>query len=85
MFAGFPEIALKDNVEHFYNSAYLINREGKLITTYRKKHLFETDKTWAEEGSEFMAVELESREGKMFTAGLGICMDINPYEFKDSS
>ncbi|EAR85279.1 carbon-nitrogen family hydrolase (macronuclear) [Tetrahymena thermophila SB210] len=85
VFAGFPEIEIVNGQENFYNSAYLIDRDGKLIITYRKKHLFETDKTWAQEGSEFGAVYLKTREGKQFKAGLGICMDINPYEFQDSS
>lgn len=53
VFAGFPEIQKINGVEHFYNSAYLIDRNGELIITYRKKHLFLTDKTWAEEGAAF--------------------------------
>lgn len=87
VFAGYPEIHIskEDNVEHFYNSSYLIDRDGKLLITYRKKHLFETDKTWAEEGQAFMAVELKTREGSIIKAGLGICMDINPYEFIDNN
>lgn len=32
-----------------------------------------------------MAIELKNKEGKTFKAGLGICMDINPYEFIDNS
>jgi predicted amidohydrolase len=34
----------------FYNSAVVVNRTGEPVLNVRKKHLFETDKTWAEEG-----------------------------------
>ncbi|EGR30676.1 carbon-nitrogen family protein, putative [Ichthyophthirius multifiliis] len=82
VFAGYPEIQIQsDNSQKYYNSAYLIDRDGNLIINYRKKHLFESDKTWAQEGQEFKCVELLNLENKTFKAGLGICMDINPYEF----
>ncbi len=51
VFAGYPEIVFEENgTEKYYNSAYLIDREGNLLLNYRKKHLYETDKTWALEG-----------------------------------
>lgn len=43
----------KDEVENkviLYNSAAVINREGKTICNYRKNHLYTNDKQWAAEG-----------------------------------
>jgi len=84
---GYPEIYFeKENKkEHFYNSLYVIDREGKLYHNYRKHFLYENDHAWAEEGPSFQAIELTNSEGVKFKAALAICMDINPYEFKDSS
>jgi predicted amidohydrolase len=44
---GYAEI----DGDRFYNSAILVDREGKCILNHRKKHLFESDKVWASEGS----------------------------------
>ena len=55
-----------------------VSPEGNLITNHRKKHLYHIDKTWASEGLSFTSVDLVIR-GKEIKAGLGICMDINPY------
>lgn len=54
---GFPEISPKEGSEHlivdlktliefsnFYNSAYLIDRQGKSIKVFRKHFLYQTDK-----------------------------------------
>jgi len=38
------------------------------------------DETWADEGSGFASIELPNLPG--IRVGLGICMDINPYQFK---
>lgn len=43
---GYAEI----DGDKLYNSAVVVNREGEAILNVRKKHLFETDKTWADEG-----------------------------------
>jgi len=82
---GYPELAFVDEQKHFFNSAYVVSRTGELLLNFRKKHLFQTDKPWAEEGSSFSSLELTTRGGCAFRAGFGICMDINPYEFVDSS
>ena len=80
---GYAEV---DKVEKkFYNSAYIINRDGTLLLNYRKHHLYEVDHRWAAEGSEFKSIELKNSQGKSFKAVISICMDINPYEFKDNS
>ena len=43
---------------------------------YDKHFLYEVDKTWASEGKAFQTFEYNGLK-----LGLGICMDINPYEF----
>ena len=35
--------------QYYYNSSYIIDREGGLFLNYRKSFLFETDKIWASE------------------------------------
>lgn len=69
----------------YYNSAYVIDREGALILNYRKHHLYEVDERWAKEGSSFMSIELMNAQGNIFKAVIAICMDINCYQFKDST
>lgn len=76
VFCGYPEKSSNDA----YNSMMVISPEGSLIQNYRKKFLYKTDKTWALEGDSFKSISINIR-GKSFKVGLGICMDINPYEF----
>jgi protein N-terminal amidase len=59
----------------------VVSPTGVFVQNYRKSFLFEMDKTWAEEGDGFKFVDIEIR-GRILKVGLGICMDINPYEFK---
>ena len=42
------------------------------------------DKTWAEEGQGFevMDLQLPREPDRVIKVGNGICMDINPYDFK---
>lgn len=77
MICGYPEIA----GDKLYNSAIMVDRAGKMHLNYRKKHLYETDKTWASEGDCFSFFEIVTTEKHVFKASLAICMDINPYEF----
>eukprot|EP01117_Protostelium_nocturnum_P010545 TRINITY_DN3792_c0_g1_i2.p1 TRINITY_DN3792_c0_g1~~TRINITY_DN3792_c0_g1_i2.p1 ORF type:complete len:249 (+),score=87.37 TRINITY_DN3792_c0_g1_i2:121-867(+) len=79
--AGFPLLTKENGVEKWYNALCFVSPEGKLITNYAKHFLFETDKTWADAGSDFLTVKDE----KLGTIGFGICMDINPKEFLDYS
>lgn len=65
-----------------YNSQAAVSPSGAVLACHRKHHLFATDKTWACEGPCWTTVRVPSREGKAVTALLGICMDINPWEFK---
>jgi len=77
VFCGYAEI----DQELGYNSMMVVNPQGQLIKNSRKKHLYFIDKTWAVEGDSFHTLEIEIK-GQSYTAGLGICMDINPYEFE---
>ncbi|GEQ70419.1 hypothetical protein JCM33374_g4096 [Metschnikowia sp. JCM 33374] len=77
-----------------YNSALVVDAQGKLITNYRKSHLYETDETWGcSENPErdFPPLQLswpkkaQDSAGSVtasVTANIGICMDMNPYQFK---
>lgn len=71
--------------EKYYNSAYVINRDGSLLLNYRKHHLYEVDHRWALEGDGFKALILKNSKDQEFKAVVAICMDINCYEFKDPS
>lgn len=83
--AGYPEIYIEPetNKEHFYNSLYVIDRQGNFMMSYRKHFLYETDETWSEEGDAFKTVNLVNTEGVEFKAAVAICMDINTYKFLD--
>ena len=61
-----------------YNSLYVIGREGELIRSYRKRHLWQPDYTWAVPGSQDqkVTVQLCDADGVPFTAGLIICQEI---------
>ncbi|CEP15041.1 hypothetical protein [Parasitella parasitica] len=64
--------------QHNYNSICCVNPEGKLVYTYQKAFLYETDENWAMEGPGFVSTHIKGL-GK---TGFGICMDLNPYQFK---
>lgn len=81
--AGYPRLGQKENNEKaFYNSMCFVSPSGELVATYDKSFLYETDHNWAVEGSGFVTLDIPEWKKKI---GLGICMDINPYEYKDSS
>jgi protein N-terminal amidase len=79
VFCGYPE---RTNENIFYNSCMITNRLGEAQPSYRKHFLYEMDKTWCIEGEDFGYLEIEDREGNMIKLGIGICMDLNPWEFK---
>ena len=60
-----------------YNSLCCVSPQGHLIKTYQKSFLFETDERWAKEGPGFVSMSMNDLK-----VGFGICMDINPYQFK---
>lgn len=76
-----------------YNSAVTVAPNGQIVAHYRKSFLYYTDATWAQEGSGFHvgALPLPWSAGRGTESGkqkqaetrvtMGICMDINPYNF----
>ncbi|KAG0326694.1 Carbon-nitrogen hydrolase [Podila horticola] len=62
----------------YYNSVAFVDPQGHLVTTYAKTFLYYTDENWAEEGPGFKSIDVDGL-GKV---GFGICMDVNPYQFK---
>lgn len=79
VFCGYPE---KTKQNTYYNSCMITNRSGEALQSYRKHFLYEMDKTWCIEGEDFGYLEIEDREGNIVKLGIGICMDLNPWEFK---
>jgi protein N-terminal amidase len=71
---GFPE----DKDGKYFNSQAMVSRKGSLLHVYQKHFLYETDENWAEEGDAFSSVKIEG----LGQLGFGICMDVNPYQFK---
>lgn len=85
---GYPEKfgdnnGSKNDQFKIYNSAMLIDEDGQILHNYRKTHLFETDKVWgcSESPEGFKSFDLLIK-GKEIRTTIGICMDLNPYEFK---
>jgi protein N-terminal amidase len=84
---GYPEKTIisgtepNENVIN-YNSAVTVSPTGTVLANYRKRYLYYTDETWAVEGdnkqneSGFYAGEVDG-----VSVAMGICMDINPYQF----
>ncbi|KAI9807284.1 MAG: Carbon-nitrogen hydrolase [Piccolia ochrophora] len=74
---GYPEITTTTSPQR-YNSVVLISPEGEIVTNYRKSFLYYTDETWATEGDAgFYAGNIEG----LGDVSMGICMDLNPYQF----
>jgi predicted amidohydrolase len=71
--AGFPEQA----GDRLYNSAMVLDREGRLAFVYRKTLLYDDDLHWAEPGDRGYAT-FDTGAG---TFGVGICMDLNDDRF----
>ncbi len=68
----------RQHEDKMYNSLLLVNRRGELITKYDKHFLYYTDQTWACSGESFKSIYIP----ELGQVGFGICMDINPKEFK---
>jgi protein N-terminal amidase len=82
VFCGYPEKCVENDSECLYNSCMIVDRSGEPLLSYRKHFLYEMDKTWCVEGKNFGTLEIVSRKGKKVKLGIGICMDLNPWEFK---
>ena len=66
----------RESESHFYNSVIFVEPDGN-YRFYDKHFLFETDELWATEGKSFNYCDT-----KLGRVGFGICMDVNPYQFK---
>ncbi|CAI4043910.1 amidase SKDI_10G2640 [Saccharomyces kudriavzevii IFO 1802] len=90
---GYPE---KADEQKLYNSALVMNPQGKRIFNYRKTFLYDTEEKWnCEENSEGFQVfpmnfpkraklpdeDTFERDVTLKTS-IGICMDLSPYKFK---
>lgn len=74
---GYPEWCSKQ--QQIFNSAVVLDKSGQVIHRYRKSFLYETDEVWGcVEGPGFKSFQL--CDG--VKASIGICMDLNPYQFK---
>lgn len=66
-----------------YNSLVFVDATGQVVAHHRKRFLYFTDETWAQEGKSFYSGVLPIGErGSRVKAAAGICMDINPYKFE---
>ena len=78
-FMGYAEKTYDDK---YYNSCFIITPDGKSLPSYRKHFLYEDDERWCLEGDKFGYMEITSKKGLNLKLGIGICMDINNYQFK---
>jgi protein N-terminal amidase len=90
--AGYPELStdIDDTIQppsnepstqpifKCYNSTVTVSPTGDILANYRKSFLYYTDESWAAEGDTGFFCDSLGSLGKV---SLGICMDINPYQF----
>lgn len=74
---GYAERCQEQGELRLYNSQNLIDEKGRLIGHYRKRHLFQADLPWAEEGN----LPFQCIQTSLGRIGLGICMDLNFDDF----
>jgi protein N-terminal amidase len=74
---GYPELGEDDSL---FNSAAIVSSSQGVVYNSRKKHLYYDDQRWASEGKDFGYTVLNIK-GIDVKVCLGICMDINPYQF----
>lgn len=67
---------------HYYNSAILTSPSGTPLHTFRKHFLFNDDERWCEAGAGFQYIDIPLTPSSTIRVAVGICMDINPYQFK---
>ncbi|KAI9040638.1 putative protein N-terminal asparagine amidohydrolase [Aspergillus affinis] len=95
---GYPELetastssdGASDEQEKCYNSLLVVDESGEILANYRKTFLYYTDETWAEEGDaarsfqelSFADPDHGATASSKVATSFGICMDINPYQFK---
>lgn len=78
-FMGYAEKTYDDK---YYNSCFIITPDGTSLPSYRKHFLYYDDERWCLEGDKFGYMEIISKNGLKLKLGIGICMDINNYQFK---
>ena len=78
-FMGYAEKTYDDK---YYNSCFIITPDGTSLPSYRKHFLYYDDERWSLEGDKFGYMEIVSKKGLKLKLGIGICMDINNYQFK---
>ena len=80
-----------DEMKFYYISSFedvkpgtmnILEPNGNSLPSYHKHFLYKDDKTWCIEGDSFGYLEIKTKKGIQLKLGIGICMDINPYEFK---
>jgi protein N-terminal amidase len=62
-----------------FNSQMLVAPSGAVLANHRKHHLYVTDETWAQPGGGWTSCRLRTLRVRV---SLGVCMDINPWQFK---
>jgi predicted amidohydrolase len=73
--AGFAE--RDTDATCFYNSLYVVSRDGSLLLTHRKIDLFQPDCVWCQPASaNYTTLTLTNREGQPFKAGLMLCQEL---------
>ena len=74
-----PNAVTNEPIHKRYNSTVTVSPTGEILANYRKSFLYYTDESWATEGpAGFFCDKL----GSLGKVSLGICMDINPYQFE---
>lgn len=81
VFCGYPRLTERGTEkERMFNAMLVCGPDGEVLERYNKHFLYDVDKVWASEGEGFKAITLPHLGN--LKVGLGICMDINPYEFR---
>lgn len=61
----------------YYISQLVVDREGNVVTSYRKHFLwYAHDARWANEGEEYKQITITNKSGVEIKVGLGICNDL---------
>lgn len=74
--AGFAE--QDGTASCFYNSLYVVHRDGTLLLTHRKRDLFQPDCTWCQPGDSihYATLTLTNSAGQPFQSGLILCQEL---------
>lgn len=83
--AGFAE--RDTDADCFFNSLYVMNRDGSLLMTHRKLDLFQPDHVWCQAATpaDYTTLTLTNRAGQPVQAGLVLCQELCGPEDGDRS